>query len=72
MNPKVHGYVFCSTLQFTLWYRALVSSYTEERTGIASDQEASAFESKEGKTVEEQPLLIIETKTLHYTRAVGS
>lgn len=72
MKPKAHGYMRCSSLQYTIWYKAQASRITLERTIIASDHEASESEIEEVETVEMQPLFEMDTTAQHYSRAVGN
>lgn len=43
-KPGAHDHVFCSSLQFALCYKALVSEFREERTSIDEDHEESESE----------------------------
>lgn len=56
-KPEAHGFVFCSSLQFARWYKALLSQLTKERTSNASDHEDLGYESEYGETAEKQPVL---------------
>lgn len=72
MKPSACGHVFCSSLWFCLWYKALISQFTEERTSIASDPAHKGAKDKEGRTLEKLSMFEIDTSALYYTRDIGS
>lgn len=46
MKPAANSDVFCSSLQFSFWYKVLLSHFREDHTSIATDHEDSGSESK--------------------------
>lgn len=61
---------FCWSLQFALWYNALVSQYKEEIAIIVSYHNESEFESEESNNVEKQPVWEIDVLPMHHTSTV--
>lgn len=51
MKSGADGHVFCSLLQFHIWYKALVSYWTEKRTKMSEDADKSVYEGGEGGQV---------------------
>lgn len=55
MKLGAHGHVVRSSL-LVLWYKALLSVFTEERTTIASENDDIGSDGKEAETVGRQPV----------------
>lgn len=72
IKPGAHGHLSCSSLQFALWYKYLLSQFTEDRTSVSSEHENLGSENEESEAIEKQPVFGIDTSALHYTRAVRS
>lgn len=72
MGLEARGHLLCSSVEFFLRCKTLVSKCAEDCTSIASSHDNSGLESQEDKSLDKQPVLEIEIPTLHYNRAVGS
>lgn len=71
MIPGAYVHVFCSKLQFTLWYKSLVLKKREERASGREDSEESGCERKQNKLLGLRLSFESENTALHYIRAVG-
>lgn len=69
MKLGAHGHVLHSSLYSNFWYKAMVSLFRKECTNTASDHKKFGSESDESKTVQKQPVIVINTSSPHYTFA---
>lgn len=60
-----YGHLLCSSLHFTLCYKAVAFHFREKSNSGASDYEHLEAEGKEFGTVEKPPVFEIETTELH-------
>lgn len=70
IKPRTHTDVFCSALQFSLWYKSSASEKREMQDSTTVDSGELDAEREEKESVKLQLVFKIEKAALHFIRVV--